>query len=109
MSYGPNLTPFTRIAEMTEKRKPCCPVLARGVRYRWDEIRQQHQLLFPEGMLVLNETAAIIVQLCDGRSLENLSDELSQSFPNNPIQTDLLELLDRLASRGLIDDANTTS
>lgn len=94
---------------MTEKRKPCYPVLARGVRYRWDSLRQQHQLLFPEGMLILNDTAAAIVKLCDGRSLENLEDELSQSFPHNPIQTDLLELLDRLASRGLIDDANNAS
>jgi coenzyme PQQ biosynthesis protein PqqD len=94
---------------MTEKRNPCCPVLARGVRYRWDDLRQQHQLLFPEGMLILNDTAAAIVKLCDGRSLENLENELSQSFPHNPIQTDLLELLDRLAGRGLIDDANNAS
>ena len=94
---------------MTQKRKPCHPVLARGVRYRWDELRRQHQLLFPEGMLILNDTAAAIVKLCDGRSLKNLEDELTQSFPHKPVRTDLLELLDRLAGRGLIADANNAS
>ena len=94
---------------MTEQPTPCCPILARGVRYRWDELRQQHQLLFPEGMLVLNETAAAIVRLCDGRSRDNLVAELSRSFPNASIHMDLSELLDRLASRGLIDDATNAS
>jgi hypothetical protein len=60
-------------------------------------------------MLVLNETAAAIVRLCDGRSRDNLVAELSRSFPNASIHMDLSELLDRLASRGLIDDANNAS
>ena len=47
-------------------------MLARHVRYRWDELRQQHQLVFPEGVLVLNESGSAIVRCCDGRSLEEL-------------------------------------
>ena len=48
------------------------PVLAAHTRYRWDKLRDQHQLVFPEGMIVLNDSAAAIVQLCDGRSTDEL-------------------------------------
>ncbi|NOY29476.1 MAG: pyrroloquinoline quinone biosynthesis peptide chaperone PqqD [Planctomycetes bacterium] len=82
------------------------PVLGRGVRYRWDEIRHQHQLLFPEGILVLNETGAAIVQLCDGQSLEQIKHELAKSFKNAHLEEDVDEFLDRLATRGLLHDDN---
>ena len=48
------------------------PVLSRHARFRWDELRQQHQIVFPEGVLVLNETGAAIVRLCDGRPISDV-------------------------------------
>src|SRR5262249_3016477 len=57
------------------------PVLVPHARYRWDKLRRQHQIVFPEGMLVLNDPAAAIVQLCDGRSLSELLAALSEQFP----------------------------
>jgi len=80
------------------------PVLGRGVRYRWDEIRRQHQLLFPEGILVLNETGAAIVRLCEGRSLEQIKNELSKSFADLHLEEDVNEFIDRLATRGFLRD-----
>ena len=80
------------------------PVLARGVRYRWDPLRQQHQLVFPEGMLVLNETGVAILRLCDGRSAEEIFDELTQCFSGVDLRGDLHEFLNRLLQRGLIRD-----
>src|SRR5207253_487725 len=56
------------------------PKLARGARYRWDRVRGQHHLVFPEGILVLNETGAAVVRLCDGRLLENVFAGLMESF-----------------------------
>ncbi|NJL69892.1 MAG: pyrroloquinoline quinone biosynthesis peptide chaperone PqqD [Microcoleus sp. SM1_3_4] len=41
------------------------PHLACGVRLFWDEVRQQHFLLFPEGAVKLNKTAWAILKLCD--------------------------------------------
>ena len=78
------------------------PVLARGVRYRWDEVRQQHQLLFPEGLLVLNETGAVILRLCDARSIEDIHNELAKSFSDTNLCQDIHEFLDQLVQRGLI-------
>lgn len=80
------------------------PRLARGVRYRWDEVRRQHQLLYPEGMLVLNDTAASIIQLVDGRSVEGINLTLSQSHPDADLRSDVDKFLGRLMQRGLIRD-----
>lgn len=82
--------------------------LARGVRYRWDEVRKQHQLLYPEGLLVLNDTGAAIVQLCDGRSVDDVKGELAKSFSEARVEDDIDEFVGRLAQQGLIHyDANS--
>lgn len=78
------------------------PVLARHARYRWDTIRGQHQLVFPEGMLVLNESGAAIVQHCDGRSLDDLVDALKSRFADCDPADDVQAFLGRLAERGLL-------
>ena len=57
------------------------PVLAPGTRYRWDKVRNQHQLVFPEGMIVLNEPGKAIVQLCDGRITDELIAVLKEKYP----------------------------
>jgi pyrroloquinoline quinone biosynthesis protein D len=74
-------------------------------RYRWDELRRQHQLVFPEGILVLNEPGAAIVQLCDGRSLSELLAALSQQFPDADLGADVQAFLERLARKGLLRNA----
>jgi coenzyme PQQ biosynthesis protein PqqD len=78
------------------------PKLARGVRYRWDEVREQHQLLYPEGLLVLNVTGAAIVQLCDGRSAFEIKQQLLDSFSDAQIESDVDDFLERLTQKGLI-------
>jgi coenzyme PQQ biosynthesis protein PqqD len=83
------------------------PVLARGTRYRWDGLRQKHQLVYPEGMLVLNDTGAAVVRLCDGRSTEELIAALEGEFPGSRPAGDVAEFLERLARKGLVrDDAD---
>ena len=81
------------------------PVLVPHARYRWDKLRQQHQLLFPEGILVLNEPGAAIVQLCDGRPLAELLAALSEQFPGADLGEDVQIFLERLARKGLLRDA----
>ncbi|WP_380281841.1 pyrroloquinoline quinone biosynthesis protein PqqE [Kitasatospora purpeofusca] len=43
------------------------PGLRRGVRLVDDPVRQQAALLYPEGVLLLNTTAAAVLRHCDGR------------------------------------------
>ena len=81
------------------------PVLAPHARYRWDKVRNEHQLVFPEEMIVLNEPGAAIVKLCDGRSLEDVVAALKEAFPGSAPEDDVREFLGQLAERGLVHDA----
>ena len=81
------------------------PVLVPHARYRWDKLRGQHQLVFPEGILVLNDSGAAIVQRCDGRSMAELLADLSEQFPDGNLGADVRAFLERLARKGLLRDA----
>jgi pyrroloquinoline quinone biosynthesis protein D len=81
------------------------PLLARQARYRWDAIRKQHQLVFPEGVLVLNDTGAAIVQCCDGRSTDELIAAMKTEFETGDPAADVHDFLNRLAGKGLLRDA----
>jgi pyrroloquinoline quinone biosynthesis protein D len=81
------------------------PVLVPHARYRWDKVRGQHQLVFPEGILVLNESGAAIVRLCDGRSMPELLAALKGQFPDGHPGEDVPAFLERLAGKGLLRDA----
>ena len=56
------------------------PRLARRVRLQVDEITGKRVLLFPEGILELNETAQEILTRCDGRSLRSIAVALAQEY-----------------------------
>ena len=43
------------------------PALWRLARLDFDPVRQQRVLLYPEGVVLLNDTGAAILELCDGR------------------------------------------
>jgi pyrroloquinoline quinone biosynthesis protein D len=81
------------------------PVLVPQARYRWDELRRQHQVVFPEGILVLNESGAAIVRLCDGRPVSELLAALGERFPDADLRADVDDFLNRLARKGLLRDA----
>ncbi len=81
------------------------PVLAPHARYRWDKVRSEHQLVFPEGMIVLNEPGKAIVELCDGRSLREMVAALKEKFPGAEPEDDVREFIGQLAERGLVHDA----
>lgn len=53
------------------------PRLAPHVRLKFDSARQQHVLLTPEAVTLLNDTAAAILELCDGeRTVTEILTEL---------------------------------
>jgi pyrroloquinoline quinone biosynthesis protein D len=47
------------------------PRLAAKARLKFDKVREKNLLLLPEKVVVLNETAASILTLCDGRQTVN--------------------------------------
>jgi pyrroloquinoline quinone biosynthesis protein D len=56
------------------------PRLARGVRLQIDDTTGKKVLLFPEGILELNETAGEILTRCDGRTLRELLSALAEEY-----------------------------
>jgi pyrroloquinoline quinone biosynthesis protein D len=84
------------------------PALANGVRLHWDKVRERHVLLFPEGALTLNDTAADVLALCDGeRSLTQISAELSARYDGAVVDDDVARLIGAIAERGLVIDASS--
>lgn len=83
------------------------PRLAAKARLKWDEVRQKHLLCFPEGLLVLNPTAHVVLELCDGRrSIADITKALGDQFKAD-VSGDVKELLVKLADKGLVVlDAN---
>jgi pyrroloquinoline quinone biosynthesis protein D len=79
------------------------PRLTSRARLQYDAVRDKRVLLFPEGLLVLNDTAAAVLGLCDGEhSVTDIVTELGTRY-NRPVEEDVLSFLNRLTSKRLIE------
>jgi pyrroloquinoline quinone biosynthesis protein D len=84
------------------------PRLATGARLRYDEVREEHLLLVPEGAVRLNPTAAEVLELCDGeRSLEDIVGTLSARYEGADLGDDVRALVEAMREKGLVVDAAT--
>jgi pyrroloquinoline quinone biosynthesis protein D len=81
------------------------PRLVTGARLRYDEVREEHLLLVPEGAVRLNPTAAEVLGLCDGdRSLDDIVGVLAERYDGSDIGDDVRGLVDAMTQRGLLVD-----
>ena len=82
------------------------PRLAAKARLRYDRKSTRYMLLYPERGLVLNPTAADIVQLCTGEhTVEAIVERLAEKYASQPreaIAQEVLTFLDAMAARGLV-------
>jgi coenzyme PQQ biosynthesis protein PqqD len=82
------------------------PRLVTGARLSYDDVREEHVLLIPEGAVRLNPTAAQVLELCDGeRSLDDIAGVLSERYDGADVRSDVVELVDAMAQKGLLVDA----
>jgi pyrroloquinoline quinone biosynthesis protein D len=82
------------------------PRLVDGARLQYDDVREEHLLLVPEGAVRLNETAAQVLELCDGeRSFDEIAAALSQRYAGTDVSDDVRELIGGMRERGLVVDA----
>lgn len=76
MSFDRNLTPRWRP----------------GYRFQYEPAQKAHVLLYPEGMIKLNESASAIGQLIDGqRTVAAIIANLNEQFPGVPELGDDIE------------------
>ena len=81
------------------------PRLVTGARLRYDEVREEHLLLVPEGAVRLNPTAAAVLELCDGeRSVDDIVGVLAARYAGADVSDDVRGLVDAMAQRGLLVD-----
>ena len=72
------------------------PTWRTGYRYQYEPAQKGHVLLYPEGMIKLNDSAGEILQQIDGQhSVAQIISELCGRFPNVPgIDEDILAFME---------------
>ncbi len=74
-----------------------------GHRLQWEEAQQKDVILYPEGMVELNQSSAEILKLCDGsRTLDQLVTDLEEKFSTSGLKSDISSFLEDALKNGWI-------
>ncbi|MEY3191190.1 MAG: hypothetical protein RIS10_1307 [Pseudomonadota bacterium] len=77
---------------------------SRTHRLQWEEAQQKNIILYPEGMVELNDSSAEILKLCDGtRNLAQIVNELEQKFSTSGLTNDINAFLEIALQNGWIN------
>lgn len=80
------------------------PKLSRRFRLQYEPAQERWVLLYPEGMVQLNESAAEILKRCDGeRTVAAIVEELESTFFIQGIGRQVKDLIEEGGRRGWID------
>jgi pyrroloquinoline quinone biosynthesis protein D len=81
------------------------PSLAKGVRLQIDSTTGNNVLLYPEGIVELNETAHEILSRCDGQTLADIVQALAEEYDvdSNALAADVRDTLTDLQRRKLVE------
>jgi pyrroloquinoline quinone biosynthesis protein D len=72
-------------------------------RFQWEEAQGCHVLLYPEGMIKLNQSAGAILKYCDGtRGFAAIVHALEQEFPGTELEADVREFLEVAHEQGWV-------
>ncbi|NIR58717.1 MAG: pyrroloquinoline quinone biosynthesis peptide chaperone PqqD [Gammaproteobacteria bacterium] len=83
------------------------PAIAPPFRFQWEEAQQAYVLLYPEGMVTLNDSAGEILRRCDGtRTVTTLLQELRSDFPDADLGADVRGFLEEAYEHGWIRAAD---
>lgn len=74
--------------------------LSAGMRLQWETAQSAYVMLYPEGMIKLNEPAGEILSRCDGRTVDALIGDLQQAFPHADLTADVITFLEEADSKG---------
>ena len=79
------------------------PKLARLFRMQYEEAQQNWVLLYPEGMVQLNQSASEILKRCDGeRDVPAIVADLEHTFNVQGLEKDVTGFLEIATERGWI-------
>jgi len=70
---------------------------------QWEEAQQKDVILYPEGMVELNQSSAEILKLCDGtRNLDRIVIDLEEKFATSNLKNDITSFLNVALNNGWI-------
>jgi pyrroloquinoline quinone biosynthesis protein D len=73
----------------------CSPRIGRGFRLQWEPVQDAWVLLYPEGMVKLNQSGGEILKRCDGtRSVAQIVAELEQAFGMQGLEKDVVGFME---------------
>ncbi|HIG90842.1 MAG TPA: pyrroloquinoline quinone biosynthesis peptide chaperone PqqD [Methylococcaceae bacterium] len=74
-------------------------------RLQWEEAQQKDVILYPEGMVELNQSSAEILKLCDGsRTLDKIVTDLEEKFQAHGLKNDISQFLEVALNNGWITE-----
>lgn len=77
------------------------PALASLYRLQWEPTQEAHVLLYPEGMVKLNQSAGEILKRCDGTlTVDELIATLEQAFETQGLRPDVIAFVTHARERG---------
>lgn len=77
------------------------PAIGAGFRLQWEPAQEKHVLLYPEGMVQLNQSAGEILKRCDGaRTLAEIVADLEQTFGRTGLSDDVVAFINIAVERG---------
>ena len=80
------------------------PRVSKRFRLQWEEAQQAWVLLYPEGMVKLNQSAGEILRRCDGvRSVAEVVADLEQAFATTGLEADVIAFLELARKQQWID------
>ncbi|BCN41002.1 coenzyme PQQ synthesis protein D [Alicycliphilus denitrificans] len=83
---------------------PTLPRLSRRLRMQYEAAQPGWVLLYPQGMVQLNDSAAEILRRCDGRhTLDDIVSELEALFGARGIAPQVHSLIEEGLRRGWLD------
>ncbi|HVC31535.1 MAG TPA: pyrroloquinoline quinone biosynthesis peptide chaperone PqqD [Steroidobacteraceae bacterium] len=66
------------------------PAIGGHFRLQWERAQEAHVLLYPEGMVKLNQSAAAILTRCDGsRTVANIVADIEQAYSATGLTADV--------------------
>ncbi|MDX1668304.1 MAG: pyrroloquinoline quinone biosynthesis peptide chaperone PqqD [Limnobacter sp.] len=80
------------------------PLLSSLFRLQYEQAQQCYVLLYPEGMVKLNQSASEILLLCDGtRTVQQIIDVLEDKFQTPNLSSDITNMLEESTRRGWLE------
>ncbi len=71
------------------------PRIGPGFRLQWEPAQECYVLLYPEGMVKLNQSASEIMKRCDGqRSCTEIVSDLEAAFNTTGLEADVMGFID---------------